>query len=87
MADRIKFAAHWRNEVQGIAEVIKPYEDGAMLLGEKGYREYRMMQKFSHEVGDILAAIADIVQPRTYEEFEQYALQDLIGEEGSRSPA
>jgi hypothetical protein len=38
-----------------------------------------MMRKFSNEVGDILAAVADRVLPRTYEQFEAYALDDLIG--------
>jgi internalin A len=32
------------------------------------------LKKFAHQVGDILATIADIVQPRSFEEFEKYGL-------------
>jgi internalin A len=77
--DRVKYAAYWREQRREIEEEIKPYGSDMTLLGEKDFKEYRMMQKFSNEVGDILAAIADRLLPRTYEQFEAYALDDLIG--------
>jgi hypothetical protein len=35
------------------------------------------MKKFAHQVGDILAAVADVIQPRSFEEFKTYGLLDL----------
>ena len=76
--DRVKCASYWRDQRQEIELEIKPYGD-MTLMGEKDFKEYKMMQDFSTRVGDILAAIADKVQPQTYEEFEKYALDGLTG--------
>jgi internalin A len=35
------------------------------------------MLDFAHHVGDILHTMADIVQPRSFEELVQYGLSDL----------
>lgn len=35
------------------------------------------MQDFAHRVGDVLSTIADVVQPRSFEELEKYGLDDL----------
>lgn len=34
------------------------------------------MQMFAHSVGDVLAAFADIVQPRTFEALQKYGFDD-----------
>ena len=39
-------------------------EHGADLLGEADFKRYKLMQDFAHRVGDILALIADTLQPR-----------------------
>jgi internalin A len=75
--DRLKYAAYWHEKRKEVEAMMKAYD--ITLLGTRDFNELKMMQKFSSEVGDILAAIADRVLPRTYEQFEAYALDDLIG--------
>ena len=40
------------------------------MLGEHGFRRLRQMQTFYTQVADILGTLADIVQPRTFEELK-----------------
>ena len=44
----------------------------AANLGERDFAAYRRMGEFYHHVGDILATLADIVQPRSFEELRKY---------------
>ena len=39
-----------------------------------------LMQRFFTQVADILGTLADIVQPRTFEELERYGFDDLAHE-------
>jgi internalin A len=80
ISDRLKCATYWHEERLRIESEVKAYD--ITRLGTRDFNTLRMMQKFSNEVGDILEAIADKVQPRSYEEFERYALEDLIGPQG-----
>ena len=77
ISDRLKCATYWHEERLRIESEVKAYD--ITRLGTRDFNTLRMMQKFCNEVGDILEAIADKVQPRTYDEFEKYALEDLIG--------
>jgi internalin A len=52
-------------------------ENGSDILGEKDFKRYKLMLDFAHHVGDILHTMADIVQPRSFEELVQYGLSDL----------
>jgi internalin A len=73
--DWVNWAVHWKrehDELDGIAR-----QHGAALLGEHGYRRLRQMQTFSTQVADILGTVADIVQPRTFEELKRYGFADL----------
>jgi internalin A len=47
-------------------------EHGIDILGNKDHQLYKMMKDFSRHIGDILTTIADVLHPRTFEEFEQY---------------
>jgi hypothetical protein len=37
------------------------------------------MQRFYLQVGDILAAVSDIVQPRSIEQLKEYGFRDVPG--------
>jgi internalin A len=72
--DRILWAAHWKTEHNNIATQLK--ELGVDTIGERDFRAFKLMDGFRHHVGDILATMADIVQPRTFEDFLKYGFDD-----------
>jgi hypothetical protein len=63
--DRVQYAEHWKQQYQRLAALVA--EHGDEILGEKDAHKYRLMKKFSRQVGDILATVADIPQPRDFE--------------------
>jgi internalin A len=67
--DRAVCALYWREQ----SSELKPL---AEHLGDKDHARYRLMNKFAHQVGDVLENLADIVQPRTFDELEKYGFQD-----------
>ncbi len=74
---RLSYAEHWKTAHDQIKAVID--RSGASLLGEKDFAQFRLMQQFAHNVSDILALFADIVQPRSFEELEKYGFDDPPG--------
>jgi internalin A len=58
----------------------KVREFGTDILGERGSRELYLIQFFVLQVPDILATVADIVQPRTFEELASYGLEGADSE-------
>ena len=47
-------------------------EHGADLLGETDFKRYKLMQDFSHRVGDMLALIADTLNPQDFQQSVDY---------------
>ena len=47
------------------------------MLGELDFKRFKLMGEFHRHVSDILATMADIVQPRTLEELKTYGFNDL----------
>jgi internalin A len=45
---------------------------GTSILGERDFAAYRRMGEFYRHVCDILATLADVVQPRSFEELRKY---------------
>jgi internalin A len=72
--DRALCAKHWKEQFQALDAVVR--EHGADLLGLADFKRYRLMQDFSHHVGDMLALIADTLQPKDFEELVKYGLTD-----------
>ena len=72
--DRLLLAAHWKKETEELAALVK--EVGPELLGERDGDRLRMMRRFSYDVSDILATIADRVLPRSFEDFEKYGFDE-----------
>ena len=74
LEDRLAWALHWRERTRKIAAQVA--EHGDDILGERLYLEYMQMQRFGRQVGTILSTLADIVQPRQFEEFERWGFAD-----------
>jgi internalin A len=68
--ERAQCAVYWKEECRKLEIIVK--EHGDDILGDRDSQQYRLMKKFSREIGDILASVTDILQPRDFEEFEQY---------------
>jgi internalin A len=77
--DRGRWGAYWKQESEGLRAVV----DG---LGKKDLQQYGLMKDFSHVVGDILYAIADVVQPSSDDDFEEVALRYFFEDPRFASP-
>jgi internalin A len=73
--DWANWAVHWKQEHDELDAIARQH--GAALLGEHGHRRLMQMQTFYTQVADILGTLADIVQPRTFEELKRYGFEDL----------
>jgi internalin A len=72
--ERVLCAAYWRDESGELEAIVR--EQGYDILGEKDYEKYRLMKEFARQIGNILATVTDILQPRTFEELERYGFAD-----------
>jgi internalin A len=66
-------AVYWKHEYQRLADLVALHGDE--ILGEKDAHQYRLMKKFARQIGDILSTVADIVQPRDFEQLERYGFE------------
>jgi internalin A len=73
--DRVQHAIYWKEQYEALDAAVKPH--GLGILGEADLRQYKLMQDFAHRVSDILATVADVLQPRNFEELEKHWLDDL----------
>ena len=51
-------------------------EHGYDILGEKDGQQFRLMKTFSGNVSDILATVADTLQPRSFDDLVKYGFTD-----------
>lgn len=72
--DRLAYAKYWRAQHDELAAELKGTDPS--LLGESDFRAFRLMQDFSHHVGDILALFADTLLPRSFEDLQTYGFDD-----------
>jgi internalin A len=73
--DRVQHAIYWKEQYEALDAAVKPH--GLSILGEADLRQYKLMQDFAHRVSDILATVADVLQPRDFEQLEKYWFDDL----------
>ena len=71
------WAIHWKQEHDALDGRARQH--GAAILGTHGHRRLMQMQCFFTQVADILGTLADIVQPRTFEELKRYGFDDRKG--------
>jgi hypothetical protein len=72
--DWTDWAIYWKQEHDVLDGRARQY--GATILGEHGHRRLMQLQRFYTQVADILGTLADIVQPRTFEELERYGFEN-----------
>ena len=53
-------------------------EEGADLLGEADFKRYKLMHYFAHCVGDVLALIADTLQPTDFDQFQYFPNEQVL---------
>jgi internalin A len=73
--DRVQHAIYWKQNYEALDAAVKPH--GLGILGEADLKQYKLMQDFAHRVSDILATVADVLQPRSFEDLEKHWLDDL----------
>jgi internalin A len=73
--DRREWAKHWKREYEAAKSFAQT--EGSETLGIEGQRQLLHMHRFYTEVYDILFTLADIVQPRSFEDLERYGFADL----------
>jgi internalin A len=70
---RLQVAAYWKKEYDKIDAFVHD-NGGTSILGERDFEAYKRIGDFYRDVGNILATLADIVQPRTFEDLKRYGL-------------
>jgi internalin A len=68
--DRVERAIYWQTRRKRLKAMID--EHGDDILGDVDAQQYRFMKRFVAQIGDMLATMADIVQPRTFDDFNKY---------------
>jgi internalin A len=63
---RLSYAEYWKERYDKLSE--RPIG----LLSGRDFTTFRRMVHFYDSVGEILATLADIVQPRSFEELKRY---------------
>ena len=79
--DWADWAIYWKLEHDALESRARQH--GTVVLGEQGHRRLMQMRTFYNQVSDILGTLADIIQPRTFEELERYGFNDLPVRDGS----
>ena len=51
-------------------------EHGINVLGDTDKVRFGLMQKFAIEIGDILGALTDVLQPRSLDDLVAYSFDD-----------
>lgn len=73
--DRTNYAIYWKEQHDALEAPVK--EHGYHILGESGAQQLRRMRDFSQNVADILATVANTLQPRSFDELVKHGFKDL----------
>lgn len=68
---RARHAAHWRKQHDEMEAFVRD-NGGPTLLGERDFQAFKKMGEFYRHIGDMLATLADTVQPRSFDDFIRY---------------
>ncbi len=72
--DRARCAKYWKDQFEELDALVRA--EGADLLGSPDFLRYKAMQDFAHRVGDVLALIADTLQPTDFDQLVQYGFDE-----------
>jgi internalin A len=86
LEDRAQYAIHWQQQYENIRKLVA--ENGPNVVGSRGFAQFKLMQDFARFVPEILELVTDRLQPRDFEEFAKYGLDDLtpVRETGGPAP-
>ena len=70
----LKYTEFWQRERDNLQQAIDRV--GWRDAGEEAAKRFRNMETFANKVSDVLALFADVVQPRTFEDFLTYGFDD-----------
>ncbi|MGQ3050054.1 MAG: COR domain-containing protein [Niveispirillum sp.] len=73
-ADRAAYAVHWRDQYNNLNAIVQ--EQGEDILGPTDREALRNMRRFSTDVGEILATLANHIQPRTWAQILEHGFAD-----------
>jgi hypothetical protein len=73
--DWLQYTRYWLQQRDKLQHAID--QVGWADAGEDARAQYRNIEAFAGSVSDVLALFADVVKPRTFEEFERVGLDDL----------
>jgi len=74
--DRAQYAKYWREQFTELDALVK--EHGPDLLGDADLERYKLMEDLARQVPDMLALIADTLQPQTFDQLVKYGFGDEI---------
>ena len=70
----LDYTSYWVKERDKLRKKIN--QVGWTNAGEEIIRRYNYMETFATKIGNVLALFADVVQPKTFEEFLNYGFSD-----------
>jgi hypothetical protein len=78
----LTYTDYWKQKRERLREAINRvgWEDA----GEEAIKRFWLMDKFAGKISDVLALFADVVQPRTFEDFLRYGFGELPGSASDR---
>ena len=76
IAQRIEYGLYWKKQREEIQQLFE--KGGAEVLGETDFKNWRNIQEFAHHVNEMLAHIADVLQARSFDEYAQAAIDELL---------
>jgi internalin A len=81
--DWVDWSIYWKKEHDNLES--RAQQHGIVVLGEQGHRRLTQMRNLYSQISDILGTVADIVQPRTFEDLERYGFSERTDEVGDRT--
>jgi hypothetical protein len=66
----LEYAKFWKRERDELRQAID--EAGLEFAGEEAPKRFRLVGYFASSISDVLAYFADVVQPRTFDEFVKF---------------
>jgi len=72
--ERAICAKYWQDQFIELDQLVRQH--GPNLLGKADFGRYKLMQDFAHRVGDVLALIADTLQPGDFEQLIEHGFGD-----------
>jgi internalin A len=74
LTDRLDYAEYWKNQYAEVDEKVRKL--GQAALAGRDLERFKLMGEFALRVGDLLAAIADHLQPRSFDDLVASGLTD-----------